>query len=46
LDGIPHLDILFLEERRKSLILYERELVGKFARLWPSPKFVDSWIAE
>jgi hypothetical protein len=42
----PQQEFSSLEPRRRALTSVERALVGKFARLWPSPKTMESWVAE
>jgi hypothetical protein len=46
MDIIPHLDVSIATPRKKSLILHEHTLVGKFTSLWPSPKSIESWVAK
>jgi hypothetical protein len=46
LDAILHLDIFSLEEIRKALFLLEKAMFGKLIGLWPSPKFVNTWVAQ
>jgi len=46
LEVIPQLDFSSSKQRREAFILFEHALIRKFAGLWPSPKVVETWVAE
>lgn len=45
-DFIPNLDLEHSMANQHSIILLERDLVGKFLVLWPSPRTVVEWISK
>jgi hypothetical protein len=44
LDNIPSIDLPIEETCRSALNLAERELIGQFTGLWPSPKAINAWV--
>jgi len=44
LETIPTVALPTEEPCRSALNLVERELIGQFTGLWPSPKVVDAWL--
>jgi hypothetical protein len=46
MEEIPSLELSPEEPCNIALSLAENSLIGKFTRLWPSPKTVEAWIKE
>jgi hypothetical protein len=44
LDNIPNVELPLEETCRSTVNLVDRGLIGKFTRLWTSPKSVDAWV--
>ena len=40
------IQIMSAASRLKALALSERGLIGKFIRIWPSPKTMDFWVKK
>ena len=46
MDEIPSVELSPSDPCRMALLLSDKALIGKFTRLWPSPKAVGQWISE
>lgn len=46
MEAIPQLELPSPEPRRKTLIMFEVALIGKFTGLWPGPSAMDSRVVE
>ena len=43
--AVPRFQIMLAASRMKYLALSERDLIGQFSGIWPSPKSMDIWIS-